>query len=36
MWNFAVNILKHVITAVFEKDFDSFLEKIKQHYAQRF
>lgn len=33
MWNFAVNILNHVIIAVFEKDFDSFLEKIKQHYA---
>lgn len=27
--NFAVNILKHVIIAVFEKDFNSFPEKIK-------
>ena len=33
MWHFAVNILNHVIIAIFEKDFDSFLEKIKQHYA---
>lgn len=29
--NLAVNILKHVIIAVFEKDFNSFLEKIKMN-----